>query len=82
MSGKSASRKWLTSFKTDRWDYMVTVVDFMSLHQADEAFEAWLDGAGFSRDAIPPEHLVIDDEPGDRGRLRRYRVHRDHLPQP
>ena len=79
MGGKDSSGKREPG--ADRWDYMVTVVDLMPRRQADEAFEAWLDDAGFSRDAIPSKHLVVQDERGRRGPMRRYLVHWDSVPK-
>lgn len=81
MGAKDGSRKSHEVPAADRWDYMTTVVDFMPRRQADEAFEAWLDDAGFSREAIPPKHLVIEDGVSARGPVRRYLVHHDDLPK-
>lgn len=81
MPGKRDSRRQRRALRSDRTDCMVTVVDFMPRHQADEAFEVWLDEAGFSRGAIRPRGRAVDDEPGVRGGLRRYRVHYDLVPK-
>jgi hypothetical protein len=77
MAGTSGSKRKRHPHPADRTDYMVTVVEFSTLREADDAFERWLTEHNLTRDAINPRDLRIDTGRGEGGDVRRYRVHLD-----
>lgn len=81
MVGKSNSRRSLRPHRAERWDYFVTVVDFLPLKDADDAFRGWLVEHGLRRDDLDQRDVLIDTGSGDGGTVRRYLVHRDAIPQ-
>ena len=81
MVGKSNSKRSLRPQRAERWDYFVTVVDFLPLRDADDAFRSWLVEHGLRRDDLDQRDVHIDTGSGDGGTVRRYRVHRDAIPQ-
>ncbi len=62
-------------------DYLVTVVDWLPEHDADRAFDGWLDDVGVRRREIRPKDLVVESENRDGRAFRRYRVHLDAIPK-
>lgn len=80
MPGKSHGHGWTKKFSAVRSDYFVTVVDFAPAAEADGAFRFWLVEHRLDRDDIAPGDLVIDSGRSEVGIVRRYRVHRDAIP--
>lgn len=77
MPGKSGSRRSWRRLAATHEDYLETVVDWLPLHDADRAFQRWLDESGLRRRDIAPRDLRIDTGRGETGSVRRYRVHLD-----
>jgi hypothetical protein len=81
MPGKDGSRKKWRGLAAQPADYLVTVVDWLPEHDADRAFERWLDDVGVRRGEIRPKDLVVETDNRDRRAHRRYRVHLDAIPE-